>query len=52
MLGTDDNKPVDEILSNVSSPCGSDSPTSCTRQSSAFKPKEPFTQYPYLGEII
>lgn len=50
MLGIDDNKLMDEILSNTSSPCGSDSPTCFIRQST-FKTKEPFTQYPYLGKI-
>jgi len=51
MLGADDSKPVDEILSNTSSPCGSDSSTCFIRQSSTFKTKEPFTQYPCLGKI-
>lgn len=50
MLGTDDNR-VDEILSNTSSPCGSDSPTCFIRQST-FKTKEPFTHYPCLGKIL
>jgi len=50
MLGTDDSRPADEILSNTSSPCGSDSPTCFIRQS-AFKTKEPLTQYPCLGKI-
>lgn len=49
MLITDDSRLTDEILSNTSSPCGSDSPT-CFIQQSAFKSKEPFTtQYPCLG---
>lgn len=48
MLGTDDSRPADEILSNTSSPCGSDSPMCFIRQST-FKTKEPFTQYPCLG---
>jgi len=51
MLGNDENsKHADEILSNTSSPCGSDSPTCFIRQTT-FKTKEPFTQYPCLGEI-
>lgn len=50
MLGTDDNRHHDEILSNNSSPCGSDSPTCFIRQST-FKTKETFTQYPCLGKI-
>jgi len=50
MLGTDDSRPADEILSNTSSPCGSDSPTCFIRQST-FKTKEPLTQYPCLGKI-
>lgn len=50
MLGTDDNKLIDEMLSNTSSPCGSDSPTCFIRQS-IFKTKESFTQYPCLGKI-
>lgn len=49
MLGTDDNRPPDEILSNTSSPCESDSPT-CFMRQSTFKPKE-FIQYPCLGMI-
>ncbi|CAI6366055.1 unnamed protein product [Macrosiphum euphorbiae] len=51
MLGTDDSRPADEILSNTSSPCGSDSPTCFIRQS-AFKTKEPLTQYPCLGPFL
>lgn len=51
MLGTDDSKQVDEILSNTSSPYGSDSSTCFMRQSSTFKTKEPFIQYPCLGKI-
>jgi len=51
MLGNDEsNKHADEILSNTSSPCGSDSPTCFIRQTT-FKTKEPFTQYPCLGKI-
>lgn len=51
MLGNDEScRPADEILSNTSSPCGSDSPTCFIRQT-AFKTKEPFTQYPCLGKI-
>lgn len=50
MLGTDDSRPGDEILSNTSSPCGSDSPTCFIRQS-AFKTKETFTQYPCIGNV-
>lgn len=50
MIGADDIRPVDEILSNTSSPCESDSPTCFIRQST-FKTKEPFTQYPCLGNI-
>jgi len=50
MLGTYDSRPTDEILSNTSSPCGSDSPICFIRQST-FKTKEPFTQYPCLGKI-
>lgn len=50
MLGTDDSRPADEMLSNNSSPCGSDSPTCFIRQST-FKTKEPFTQYSCLGKI-
>lgn len=51
MLGTDDSRHIDEILSNTSSPCGSDSPTCFIRQST-FKTKEPFTQYPCLGPFL
>ncbi|XP_060866119.1 FHIP family protein AGAP011705 isoform X2 [Metopolophium dirhodum] len=51
MLGTDDSRPADEILSNTSSPCGSDSPTCFIRQST-FKTKEPLTQYPCLGPFL
>ncbi|XP_008184399.1 UPF0518 protein GJ17503 isoform X2 [Acyrthosiphon pisum] len=51
MLGTDDNKAADEILSNTSSPCGSDSPTCFIRQST-FKTKDPLTQYPCLGPFL
>jgi len=50
MLGTDDGKTADEIFSNTSSPCGSDSSTCFIRQST-FKTKEPFTQYTCLGKI-
>lgn len=51
MLGNDESsKLADEILSNTSSPCGSDSPTCFIRQTT-FKTKEPFTQYPCLGKI-
>jgi len=51
MLGNDEsNKLADEILSNTSSPCGSDSPTCFIRQTT-IKTKEPFTQYPCLGKI-
>jgi len=49
MLGADDSRHADEMLSNTSSPCGSDSPTCFIRQST-FKTKEPFTQYPCLGK--
>lgn len=49
MMGTDD-RPAEEILSNTSSPCGSDS-SNCFIRQSAFKTKEPFSQYPCLGEI-
>jgi len=49
MLGSED-RPADEILSNTSSPCGSDSPTCFIRQST-FKTKESFTHYPCLGKI-
>lgn len=48
-MGTDD-RPTEEILSNASSPCESDSPTCFIRQS-VFKTKESFTQYPSLGKI-
>ncbi|XP_022170542.1 UPF0518 protein GG24907 isoform X1 [Myzus persicae] len=51
MLGTDDSRPADEMLSNNSSPCGSDSPTCFIRQST-FKTKEPFTQYSCLGPFL
>lgn len=50
MLGTDDSRPSDEILSNTFSPCENYSPTYFMRQST-FKTKEPFTQYPCLGSI-
>ncbi|XP_050441511.1 FHIP family protein GJ17503 isoform X2 [Adelges cooleyi] len=51
MLSTDDCRPTDEMLSNTSSPCGSDSPTFFLRQS-MYKTKEPYSQYPYLGPFI
>ncbi|XP_025425903.1 UPF0518 protein AGAP011705 isoform X2 [Sipha flava] len=51
LLGNDDGKPSDDIFSNTSSPCESDSPTCFIRQS-AFKTKEPFTQYPCLGPFL
>ncbi|XP_025192379.1 UPF0518 protein GJ17503 isoform X2 [Melanaphis sacchari] len=52
ILGNDENsRPVDEILSNTSSPCGSDSPT-CFMRQATFKTKESFTQYPYLGPFL
>lgn len=51
MLGTDDCKPADEILSNNSSPSGSDSLT-CFMRQSMFKTKEQLTQYPCLGKFV
>ncbi|XP_015371085.1 PREDICTED: UPF0518 protein GF15501 isoform X4 [Diuraphis noxia] len=51
MLGSEDSRPADEIFSNTSSPCGSDSPTCFIRQST-FKTKEPFTHYPCLGPFL
>ncbi|VVC44585.1 Retinoic acid induced 16-like protein,Armadillo-like helical [Cinara cedri] len=53
MLGTDDIRPnlTDEMVSNTSSPCGSDSPTCFIRQST-LKTKEQFTHYPCLGPFL
>ncbi|KAL5239491.1 hypothetical protein ACI65C_006901 [Semiaphis heraclei] len=51
ILASEDSRPADEILSNTSSPCGSNSPTCFIRQST-LKTKEPFTHYPCLGPFL